>query len=195
MDKICTKVSLIIGLVGLVLLILLTQAVFFPTENQRIKSFYSSNTATLISPHSLREQLHKGHENFVLIDTREKEDYLRGHITTAINIVPSKNLVNDFRNLEIQYPDKEILIYCYTHVCMRGKKVGKELADNGVYVKELGIGFNEWKNFWRQWNYEDEWEFIDINEFITIGEEPGVLKKNAADLFETKGCSEGEYGC
>ena len=182
-------------IIEFIAIVFLVQSEFFPNERQYIERFYESNVATLVSPHSLREQLSEGHEQFILVDVREKEDYLRNHIITAINIVPDDNLIINFKELQMNSQDKEILVYCYTHVCMRGKKVGRVLAKNGVYVKELGIGFNEWKNFWREWNYENEWNSININELIISGEEPGELKNKSTSLIKESGCSIGEFGC
>lgn len=191
------KILLAALVVQLIVVIFLAQAVFFPTDNQHKKRFYDSNVATLISPHSLREQLEEGHEEFIIVDTRERADYLENHIVTAINIVADENLVENFKKLQKESGGKEILTYCYTHVCMRSKKVGKKLAENGIFVRELGVGFNEWKNFWREWNYENEWTHIDINDFIVSGEEPGELdlKGRRSLLKDGSGCSTGDYSC
>ena len=185
----------IIILINLILTAFLLQAVFFPTVEQNRANFYRENVATLISPHTLRERLSKGFNDYIIVDTREREDYLAGHIIGSINIVPGQSLVADFKKLEAENPDKEILIYCYTHVCQRGKKVGDKLAQNGISVLELGIGFNEWKNFWREWNYESEWHEININDYITIGEEAGKLDVKIDLLAEEEGCSQGDYSC
>ena len=151
-------------------------AEFFPTENSLKKDYYRTEVATLISPHGLREQILHNKNNFVLVDTRDNVSYIDGHIVGAINIEPNLSIVSEFQKLQEMYPDKPILIYCYTQVCLRGRKIGKELANHNIYVFELGIGFNEWKNFWRQWNYESEWDDIDIFDYIAEGEDPGVFK-------------------
>ncbi len=192
------KVILFIVIVEFLLILLLVKAVFYPSNNQLIKSFYSSTVATLISPHSLRENIEHGTNEFIIVDTREKPDYVDGHIIGSLNISPNGDWIKEFKKLQKENPDKEILIYCYTNVCMRGKKMGRELALNGIYVKELGVGFNNWKNYWKTWNYENEWEHIDINDFIVAGENPGqyyVDPKIQQKKLE-EGCSIlGEYGC
>lgn len=198
MNKI-EKILTILIILNLVILLFVVQKVFFTTDNQNIENFYNESIATLVSPHHLRSEMDKGNDYYLLIDTREQEDYLSGHITGAVNIVPDKNLVSNFEKVIAENPDKDLIIYCYTHVCMRGKRIGKELAESGLYIKELGIGFNEWKNFWKEWNYESEWNSIDIAKYITVGEEVGVIKKPQASIFDKKtssGCSANEgYEC
>ena len=47
------------------------------------------------------------------------------------------------------------------------------LADNGIYVKELGIGWNEWRYDWNMWNYPHEWETTNVEDYVVSGTEPG----------------------
>ena len=183
----------IVLLLQSILILVLLAVVFFPSEDKLKKDYYTSEVATLVSPHSLREEILHGTNPYVLVDTRDNISYERGHIVGAINIIPDANMVSKFKNLQKENKGKEILIYCYTQVCMRGRKVGKELAENGIYVRELGIGFNEWKNFWRNWNYENEWNEINIFDYIRIGQEPGVFR-NIKPL-NTSSCGTGEFGC
>ena len=50
------------------------------------QDYYYSESATLVSPHTMRLNMDKGQVDFVLIDLRSAEDYERGHIRGAINI-------------------------------------------------------------------------------------------------------------
>lgn len=185
MKKALAGVYVLVGL-QLVAMGLLVHTVYFPSEDRLKTLHYGSETATLVSPHSLREELAHGEQKYVLVDTRDRESYERGHIITAINVEPGPQMVEKFRMLQEENSGKEILIYCYTEVCMRGRKVGNELAKHGIHVRELGIGFNEWKNFWREWNYENEWEGIVMDEFIAIGSDPGELRKrDVAELLDS----------
>ncbi len=147
--------------------------IIYPGEHALRKQYYQSQSATLVSPHGLREKILHGDRSYIIVDTRDKESYEAEHIVGAVHIEPVEGMVERFRELRQMYPDREIVIYCYTHVCMRGRKIGKVLAENGLYVQELGIGFNEWKNFWREWNYENEWSDITISDYVTDGPEPG----------------------
>ena len=74
---------------------------------------------------------------------------------------------------------------------MTGRKIGLMLADNGVYVKHLGIGWNEWRHDWVGWNHEHEWATTRVEDYVYIGDEPGtpVIR----EPVET-GCA-GPFGC
>ena len=184
-----TKITYAILTILIIAVIFLAKEVYFPSQNSLKKHYYTSQVATLVSPHSLREKILHGENPYVIVDTRDRESYINGHIVGAYNIEPGENMVYEFKGIQAKYPNKPILIYCYTEVCMRGRKVGKELAKNGIYVYELGIGFNEWKNFWTKWNYENEWETVDIQKYITIGDELGEFKAQKKDLLKPASCS------
>ena len=173
--------------INFVFLLFVGYRVFFPSDNVWKNIHYSSEVAALVSPHNLRELIEEGTNPYTLVDVREPEHYELGHIIGAINIPPDARMVESFRELEDE--GKNILVYCYTEVCMRGRKVGKELAENGIYVKELGIGFGEWKNGWREWNYEWEIPEINIDELIVVGSEPGMY------TVTLEGVLKGSSGC
>lgn len=188
-------------LIGVVLLqMVLTGVLLFriymPTEAQLRAEHYATETATLVSPHSLREKIEHGENSYILIDVRTPEHYKFGHIIGAVNIPAGSDMIEKFKNLKKQNPNKEILMYCYTQVCMLGRKVGNELAKRGVSVRELGIGFHEWKHYWWNWNYEWEWQDIFIDKLIVTGEQPGEYVPDLETLFKGSGCSqEAGYDC
>ena len=141
-----------------------------------------------------------GINDFVLVDLRSLEEYEQEHIISAINIPAYKDkstpayeeearILKQFRDLP---EGKEIIVYCYSTPCMTGRKIGKILAENDIYVKHLGIGWNEWRHFWNQWNHEYEWNTTDVKDYIWSGKEPGIpkIKTNSA------ACSiGGEFSC
>ena len=131
-----------------------------PTNEELIKNFYLTENAVHVSPHSLRTKIMKGQTgDYVLVDLRSQEEYEREHIITAVNIPAYKDpntsaydekdrIIGAFRALP---KDKDVIVYCYSTPCMTGRKIGKMLAENGIYVKHLGIGWNEWRYFWNLW--------------------------------------------
>ena len=67
---------------------------------------------------------------------------------------------------------------------------GKMLAENGIYVKHLGIGWNEWRYFWNLWNHDGE-SPTKVEDFVVSGKEPGVPKIQELP----SPCGEGEFSC
>lgn len=144
---------------------------------QQIATYYANSAATLVSPHNIRERMSHGKDNFVLVDVRTEEDYVREHIVGAVNIDTGQALdtvLSEFKTLVAENPDKEIIIYCYSAACMNGRKAGNFLAENGVFVKEMTVGWNEWRYGWEMWNYDTEWDEYKVEDYVVSGAEPGV---------------------
>jgi rhodanese-related sulfurtransferase len=142
----------------------------------------------------------EGDDSFILVDLRSEEEYEKAHIAGAINIPAYRDpdtsaygdvdrIVNMFAALP---KDKDIIVYCYSIPCMTGRKVGKMLAEHGIYVKQLGIGWNEWRYYWELWNHEHEWNQTNVEDYIVSGTEPGTVATNINSTI----CSvKGEFGC
>jgi rhodanese-related sulfurtransferase len=167
------------------------------TVEEKITAYYANSTATLMSPHGIREKMSHGADGgIVLVDVRAEEDYLREHIVTAVNIDTGRELdvvLADFKQLQIENPNKDIIIYCYSAACMNGRKAGNFLAQNGVYVKEMTIGWNEWRYGWEMWNYDTEWADVKVEDFVVSGAEPGEVPLSAISI---EPCAiEGELSC
>ncbi|MEM2768483.1 MAG: hypothetical protein QW633_03665 [Candidatus Aenigmatarchaeota archaeon] len=81
-----------------------------------------------------------------------------------------ERIINEFSKLP---KDKEIIVYCYSIQCMSWRKIGLLLAENGIYVKHLGIGWNEWCYYWQLWNHELELNQTNVIDYISVGKEPG----------------------
>lgn len=174
-----------------------------PSQTERIKEFYETETAVYVSPHTLRKRMDRGETNYVLVDVRSPQEYEKEHIVGAINIPAYKDpntsisldtekeerdrIIKAFRALGDQ---REIIVYCYSRPCMTGRKIGKLLAENGIYVKHLGVGWNEWRYFWNLWNHDAETP-TDVKDYIISGKEAG--KPKIKDIFTP--CSAGELGC
>ncbi|MAF36740.1 hypothetical protein CL622_06505 [archaeon] len=165
-----------------------------------IKDFYYTETAIHVSPHHIRKAMDKGESDFILVDLRSQEEYEREHIIGAINIPAYSDpehsaydqvdrIVSEFAALP---KDKDVIVYCYSIPCMTGRKVGKILADSGIYVKHLGVGWNEWRYFWTMWNHEHEWNVTNVEDYVYTGSAPG---KPQVNLNSTACPIEGGLGC
>lgn len=160
-----------------------------PTEEEKNAAYFAHSAATLVSPHNLRERMSHGKDNYVLIDIRAAEDYAREHIVTAINIDTSEtaertldDILADFKMVVAENPNKEIIIYCYSAACMNGRKAGDFLAKHGVYVKEMTVGWNEWRYGWEMWNYDTEWDAYRVEDYVISGTEPGIVPEAARSI-------------
>lgn len=173
------------------------------TAEELVKEFYLIENAVHVSPHGLRGKMDKGDTSFVLVDLRSREEYEREHILGAVNIPAYSDpntsayddidrIVGEFRTLISANPDKDIIVYCYSIPCMTGRKIGKMLTENDIYVKHLGIGWNEWRYYWNLWNHEHEWNTKNVESYIWKGAEPGAY---ATTTQKNSSCSVGEFGC
>jgi len=171
-----------------------------PSKEDLIKEFYEIENAVYVSPHSLRTKMNKGIQDFILVDVRSQEEYEKEHIISAVNIPAYKDkntpayeevarIVSSFKALP---EGKEIIVYCYSTPCMTGRKVGKMLAEQGIYVRHLGIGWNDWKYSWTSWNHEHEWIITNSSDYISSGSLPGTPKTN----LSAKSCPiSGSFSC
>ncbi|MEM4330511.1 MAG: rhodanese-like domain-containing protein [Candidatus Pacearchaeota archaeon] len=186
---------LILGALGGTVINLIIQH-YKNSDKEIIKEFYLMQNKVYVSPHSLRTKMDKGIEDYILVDLRSQNEYEKEHIVGAINIPVYKDeFTPDYDNKEriieefSKLPkNKEVIVYCYSTPCMSGRKIGLLLAENGIYVKHLGIGWNEWRYYWKLWNHEPEWNQTDVKDYIATGKEPGKpLRKNISSVCSIEG--------
>ena len=169
------------------------------STQDHIRDFYAVENAVHVSPHSVRRAMDKGEQKYTIVDLRSPVEYEKGHITSAVNIpaytdpnTPAygdvDRIVNAFRALPA---GKEVVVYCYSTPCMTGRKIGQLLAEHDIFVKHLGIGWNEWKFDWKSWNHEHEWSLTKPEEYIVSGKEPGTPKLRELP----NACGLNELGC
>lgn len=173
-----------------------------PTKNELIYDFYKIENAVYVSPHGLRKSMDAGKLDYTIVDLRSRQEYENEHIIGAINIPAYSDpdtsaydevdrIVGEFRKLP---NDKEIVVYCYSMPCMTGRKIGLMLANHDIFVKHLGIGWNEWRYYWNLWNHELEWTQTDVKNYIQVGSEPGIPQKKEIDPFSP--CTlDNAFGC
>ena len=183
----------------------ITVTVYEPakTEEDYISEFYHTEVAVHVSPHGLRKKMGKGDDTYVLVDLRSPQEYETEHIVGAVSINAYADpdhsaydevgrIIGGFENIIEANPGKDIIVYCYSIPCMTGRKIGKLLADNGIYVQHLGVGWNEWKYFWNLWNHDGETP-VDPSLYVVSGNEPGSVE--GVEGLDS-GCPiEGGFGC
>ena len=169
------------------------------SKDELILEYYEIENAVRVSPHSLRGKMDKGDTSYILVDLRSAAEYEKEHVVGAINIPAYKDpktpayeevdrIVSAFKALPT---GKDVIVYCYSTPCMTGRKIGLMLAEHDIFVKHLGIGWNEWRYDWKGWNHEWEWDKTKPEEYISSGKEPGT--PTVRELPSP--CGEGLYGC
>ncbi len=172
------------------------------SKEDLITEYYKIENLVSVSPYDIKTALETGNQDkHVVVDMRSKAEYEAGHVTGAINIpnyMPSdatgeetsaERILRSYQEVVAENPGKDIIAYCYSAACMVTRKAGTMLADNGVYIKHLNIGWYEWKYYWTMWNGEDGNKSED---FITVGTEPGAMENSNKPLSP---CGEGDFSC
>lgn len=175
-----------------------------PSKNEMVADFYNIENAVHVSPHSLRKWMDAGEKTYTLVDLRSQQEYEKSHVTGAVSIPAyvdpnhsialgtdvsqTQRIIDSFKALP---QDKQIIVYCYSTACMTGRKVGQLLANNGIYVQHLGIGWNEWRYSWSDWNHDSETP-SKVEDHITAGKDPGTPK---IIKDRTTPCGVGDFSC
>ena len=107
----------------------------------KAKDFFLEKISFEISPRELEKCIKEDIEKINIVDVREYDDYIDGHIPYAIH-VPLDSLEEHLVMFE-----KDILnvVYSYCPYCTKGLKAAYEIADKGYPVMHLCGGYKIWK--------------------------------------------------
>lgn len=105
------------------------------------KKVFERQLAFSISPDGLNHMMEKELEEYTLVDLRDYDDYIKGHIPYAVH-VPFDQLEDQIEQFS---KDKINILYSYSLLCQKSKKAAYFLASEGYLVKELIGGFKGWK--------------------------------------------------
>ena len=166
---------------------------FWPeSTNERVKNLYNDEMSVFVSPTTVKKMIDNGDKSYILVDLRSAAEYQKEHFVTAINIpavsMNKQELVAAFAALP---KDKEIIVHCYSAYCTLGRQVGQTLANNGIYVKELDVGWSELRYHWDLWNPGVK---------VTDGEKY-IVKGTSTPSTDSTGtpipapCVSGQFGC
>jgi rhodanese-related sulfurtransferase len=86
------------------------------------------------------EKVKEGEGDFVLLDARDRASYRAGHIPGALSMPLDEieKLAGTLRH------DIEYVTYCWSSSCQLAAKAALQLAERGLDVKELNVGWSEW---------------------------------------------------
>lgn len=195
-----TLISLTIGVIAGVLLTLFIIDTGKPSPEKMIAEYYAVENAVSVSPYDVKSAIQRGtYDQMVVVDTRTQAQYEAGHIIGAVSIPAfvegtdnEARMVEAYSKLIEENPDKDIITYCNSAACMLSNRVGQTLAENGIYVKHLNIGWNEWRYYWTLWNGEDG---TSHENFIATGSEPGVPDLDDEDKVIAPCDEDSEFRC
>ena len=117
------------------------EACNFAKNTGKAKDYFLKKLAFTTGPDRLYKMIRDDLDKFVLIDLREYNDYIKGHIPYAVHI-PFEKLEE---NMEMLSKDKINILYGYSLTCQRQQVAAYFLADKGYPVRELVGGFKGWK--------------------------------------------------
>lgn len=109
----------------------------------RAKKFFENIISFTIGPFSLDEVISHRIDSINLVDVREYEDYIEGHIPYAIHI-PYKEIEE---HVEMLNKDVVTIVYSYSDSCPRAYKSALKLIEKHRSAVILRGGFKEWKKF------------------------------------------------
>lgn len=109
----------------------------------RAKKYFEDIVHYTIGPYSLDDMLNQNVNKMNILDVRDYDDYIDGHIPYAVH-TPYKEVEN---NLEILDKDKVTIVYSYSDSCPRAYKAALALVDKHYPAVVLRGGFKLWKKF------------------------------------------------
>ena len=104
----------------------------------RAKAFFEQKVAFTTGPVELEHAI-KAHENTVIVDVREAEDYGKAHVPGAINLPKGS-----WQNPEGLQKNRPNIVYCYTQQCHLAANACVAFASQGYPVLEMEGGFEAW---------------------------------------------------
>src|SRR5215469_495286 len=105
----------------------------------RARAFFEQKVAFTTGPVETDHAI-KAHENIVIVDVREAEDYEKAHVPGAINLPRGS-----WENPEGMQKNRTNIVYCYTQQCHLAAYACVAFSKQGYPVMELDGGFEAWK--------------------------------------------------
>ncbi len=109
----------------------------------RGKKFFEDILSFTVGPFTLDEIIENRINTINIVDVREYNDYIEGHIPYAVHI-PYKEAKE---HIEMLDKSKVTVIYTYSDSCPRAYKTALELIEKHYPSVILRGGFKEWKKF------------------------------------------------
>ncbi len=109
----------------------------------RAKKFFEDIVSYTVGPFSLNDMINHRINTLNIIDVRDYNDYVEGHIPYSVHI-PYKETKE---HLDMLDKEKVTIIYTYSDSCPRAYNTALELIEKHYPAVVLRGGFKEWKKF------------------------------------------------
>ncbi len=109
----------------------------------RAKKFFEDIISFTVGPYTLDEIIANRVNTINIVDVREYNDYIEGHIPYAVHI-PYKEAKD---HVEILDKSKVTVVYTYSDSCPRAYKTALDLIEKHYPAVILRGGMKEWKKF------------------------------------------------
>ena len=127
---------------NIVFFLLIFSSILGYSQKMLAKLLKQENTESI--PYISVDSLEKKEGDFILLDTREKQEYKTSHLKNAI--FTGYNFFN-LDSIQQQLPNKEADIVVYCSLGIRSEDIAEKLKKAGYEnVKNLYGGIFEWKN-------------------------------------------------
>ena len=109
----------------------------------RAKKFFEDIISFTVGPYTLDEIIANRVNTINIVDVREYNDYIEGHIPYAVHI-PYKEAKD---HVEILDKSKVTVVYTYSDSCPSAYKTALDLIEKHYPAVILRGGMKEWKKF------------------------------------------------
>lgn len=110
-------------------------------QASEILAYYNLRLARETDCHDVYESMLHGRMDFVLLDVRSEENYLKSHIPGAVHMLVGKMIRSRF---EAWPEDTLFVVYCAGPHCNGTDKAARKLAELGRKVKVMIGGMTGW---------------------------------------------------
>lgn len=133
--------------------------------------------AARIDPVIIARAIMNNDTQYILVDVRSPEEYMQGHIRTAVNIPAYSSLKNWKGSIEkkdnfvralqkIKVSEKAIVVYGHFGSSSLPGEVVRLLEEHGMTSAQLTVGWNEFAHMSAQWMPEALWRDIQVEKLI-----------------------------
>ena len=110
--------------------------------DKRAIEFFADKLRCETDPADVHADMDNGVDDFVVLDVRSTEDFVRKHVNGALNLPHSRIT----RTRMSEFPDDTLfVVYCWGPGCNGSTKAALKLAQLGYAVKEMIGGIEYWE--------------------------------------------------